>query len=378
MGRIVLITETFFATLLCLPRPVAAVESVSVVMKPAFPEARQPQVAVSPLGKVYLVFGAGNSIFCTVSDNGGKSFGQPSKVGQVGALALGMRRGPRIAAAEKSVVVTAVGGERGHGQDGDLLAWRSDDGAKTWKGPVQVNGVPAAAREGLHHLAAAPDGTFYCVWLDLREKKTQVYGARSTDGGDSWHDERLIYKSPDGSVCQCCQPQVAYGPDGGLHVMWRNQLSGNRDMYFVNSKDNGRTFDRAAKLGHGTWPLDACPMDGGGLACDTDGRVVTIWRRDKEIFRCSPGESETLLGEGGQGWAAAGADGVYLTWTTGRPGHVMLLRPNSDTPAELAERGSNCVVAGAANGKGPVIAAWECADNDGPDRIRAVVLDRGR
>jgi hypothetical protein len=377
MPRHVLIAGAYFAALTCAARPVAAMEPIGVVRKAHFPEARQPQVAVDPHGRIYLVFGAGNSVFCTVSDDGGKSYGQPSKVGEVGDLALGMRRGPRIAAAEKAIVVTAVGGEQGHGQDGDLLAWRSDDNGKTWKGSVPVNGVPGAAREGLQHLAASPDGTFYCVWLDLREKKTQVYGARSTDGGGNWRDEKLIYKSPDGSVCQCCQPQVAYAPDGGLHVMWRNQLSGNRDMYLVNSKDNGRTFDRAAKLGRGTWPLDACPMDGGGLACDADGHVVMIWKRDKEIFRCIPGESETLLGEGGQGWAAAGADGIYLTWTTGRLGRVMLLRPGSDVPTELAGRGSNCVIAGAVNGKGPVIAAWECGDNDGPDRIRAVVLNRG-
>jgi hypothetical protein len=356
--------------------PSLAVEPVTVVEKSAIPDARQPQVAVDPAGKVYLVFGVENSIYCAISDDGGKSYRQPSKVADAGVMSLGMRRGPRIAASEKTVIVVAVGGEQGHGRDGDLLTWRSSDGGNTWNQAAHANGVPSSAREGLHHLSVSPDGTFYCVWLDLREQKTQLWGAASNDGGATWH-ERLIYKSPDGPVCQCCQPQVTFDARGSLHVMWRNNVAGNRDMYLVNSKDNGRTFDRPIKLGLGTWPLDACPMDGGGLAADRDGQVVTIWRRDKQLFRCVPGQAETSLGEGAQGWAATGPDGVYLIWTTGRAGRVLALMPNSDSPIELAERGSHAVVATSSNGKDPVIAAWEHA-GEGPDRIRAVVLRAGQ
>ncbi len=376
MSRYAVIAGLLVAMIFGHPRQTAAAETVAIVEKTTLPDARQPQVAVDPRGRVYVVFGAENSIHFAVSDDGGQSYGKPSKVGDAGNMSLGMRRGPRVAATERAVVVAAVGGEQGHGRDGDLLTWRSTDGGKTWTRAAQINSVPGAAREGLHHLAVSPDGTFYCVWLDLREQKTQLYGAASTDGGATWH-ERLIYKSPDGSVCQCCQPQVASDPAGGLHVMWRNNLSGNRDMYLVNSKDNGRTFDRPVKLGLGTWPLDACPMDGGGLAADRDGQVVTIWRRDKQLFRCTPGQPELSLGEGAQGWAATGPDGVYLIWTTGRMGRVLALTPGSDSPIELATRGSHAVVTASPNGKGPVIAAWEHA-GDGPDRIRAAVLHRAK
>jgi hypothetical protein len=374
MKCMLFVVGTVVAATLYASQQVAAGDTVAVVASAGFPDVRQPQVAVDPRGKVFVVFGADNSIYCAVSDDSGKSYGKPSKVGDAGVMSLGMRRGPRVAATEKAIVVAAVGGEQGHGRDGDLLTWRSADGGKTWNEAGRVNSVPGAAREGLHHLAVSPDGTFYCVWLDLREQKTQLWGAASTDGGATWH-ERLIYKSPDGSICQCCQPQVAFDPAGGLHVMWRNNLSGNRDMYLVNSKDNGRTFDRPVKLGLGAWPLDACPMDGGGLAADRDGQVVTIWRRDKQLFRCTPGQPELSLGEGAQGWAATGPDGVYLIWTTGRMGRVLALTPGSDSPIELADRGSHAVVSASSDGKGPVIAAWEHA-GDGPDRIRAAVLSR--
>ncbi len=346
---------------------------VGVAPAKEFPGAKQPQLAVSPDGRIYLAFGAGNAILCTASTDGGKSFAPPKKVGEAGVMALGMRRGPRIAASEKFVVVTAVVGEQGRGRDGDLLAWRSDNGGEKWVGPVKVNTEAGSAREGLQQLTIAPDGTFYCVWLDLREKATQVYGAASSDGGETWHDEKLIYSSPDGSVCQCCQPQATFDREGGLHVMWRNNLAGARDMYLANSKDNGRSFDRAKKLGRGTWPLDACPMDGGGIACDADGTVNTIWRRDHDLYSCTPGKLEMPLGKGEQGWAASGPDGVYFIWIESRPGTVMLLPPRADTPVKLADRGSDPVIAGPVNGKGPLIAAWQTDSSDG-DRIQATVI----
>ena len=53
--------------------------------------------------------------------------------------------------------------------------------------------------------------------------------------------------------------------------MWRNSLDGARDMFVSESRDGGRTFSNARKLGSGTWPLKACPMDGGHLAFDAAG-----------------------------------------------------------------------------------------------------------
>ena len=352
----------------------AAADPVTVVPEKDLAGARQPQAAVDPSGKVYVVFGVGNAVYCAASRDGGKSYDPPAKVGDAGVLALGMRRGPRVAATDKAVVVTAIGGKEGKGRDGDVLAWRSADGGKTWQGPVKVNTVEAAAREGLHGLAASPDGKFYCVWLDLRTKLMQVYGAASADGG-TWENERLIYESPDGPVCPCCQPSVVYDLRGGLHVMWRNDLAGARDMYLISSKDNGKEFGKAVKLGRGTWPLNRCPMDGGALAGNADGHVETIWMRNKEVFRCAAGRAEASLGKGEQPWAAAGPGGFYLVWIVSRPGELRALLPGSDKPVRLAEQATDPVVTAAPNGKGPVVAVWE-EGKMGAMRLRAAVLSK--
>ena len=72
-------------------------------------QAHQPQVAVGDDGKVYVVYGSGSAIYCSVSTDAGKSFGKPVEIGKVPAISLGKRRGPRVAAARGTVTVTAVG-----------------------------------------------------------------------------------------------------------------------------------------------------------------------------------------------------------------------------------------------------------------------------
>jgi hypothetical protein len=332
---------------------------VDVASADALPAARQPQAAVAPSGKIFVTFGAKNTVYCTVSADGGKTFGEPVKVGELGGLSLGMRRGPRVAAVDKAVVVTAIGGKQGGGRDGDLLAWRSTDDGKTWKGPVAVNTEADSAREGLHGMAASKDGAVYCVWLDARNKVGQVYGAVSTDGGASWTGENRLYAAPNGPICPCCEPTVAYDPKGGLHVMWRNDVKGARDMYLLNSTDNGKTWDEAAKLGDGSWLIDFCPMDGGAVAGDADGRITTIWRRKDEVYRCRPGKAEESLGVGQQGWAAVGPGGVYLAWVEPRPGKLRLLPPGEEKSVVLGDRAADPCLAGAADGRGPVIVVWE-------------------
>src|SRR5262245_44523015 len=112
--------------------------------------AREPQVAVSPSGQVFVTYGVGNDLYTAASTDGGRTFGPPREVGTGGVLSLGMRRGPRIAATSQAVVIAAIAGAQGKGADGDVVAWRSTDGGQTWSGPRRVSDIDGSAREGLH------------------------------------------------------------------------------------------------------------------------------------------------------------------------------------------------------------------------------------
>ena len=232
-------------------------------------------------GTVHLVYGVGNKIFHCRSTDQGNSFDTPKEAFRVSNLSLGMRRGPRIAATENALVVTVIAGKQGKGRDGDLLAWRSTDGGDNWIGPVNVNDTIDSAREGLHGMAAGANGSIWCAWLDLRDKRSEVFAAKSVDGGATWQANVCVYRSPDGNVCECCHPSVAVG-EKAVHVMFRNSLGGNRDMYVATSEDGGGTFAPAKKIGQGAWKLNACPMDGGMLAGGPERRIgdrlASEWR----------------------------------------------------------------------------------------------------
>lgn len=334
---------------------------------------KQPQAAVSADGTVDLVYGADDYVVHCRSTDGGKSFGLPKRAFPVANLSLGMRRGPRIVTTKDALVVTAIGGPEGKGRDGDLQAWRSTDGGDTWQGPVRVNDSANSAREGLHGMAAGADGSIWCVWLDLRNDRSEVFGSRSADGGETWQANSRIYHSPDGNVCECCHPSVLV--DGqNIHVMFRNSLAGNRDMYLASSNDGGVTFLPAKKLGQGKWKLNACPMDGGMLAASCDGTPITVWRRDREVFTATGGKEQSL-GRGEQPWVADSATGPVIVWTTGREGDLLCRLPGAKQPQKIASHVRDPVVASSVDGRGPVIACWE-SKSDGKSVVLAIRLDQ--
>ena len=320
---------------------------------------KQPQTAVGTDDSVHIVYGTGEIVQYVRSVDGGATFEKPRQAFQVPNMSLGMRRGPRIVKTESAIVVTAIGGRVGKGRDGDVLAWRSTDDGKTWQGPARVNDVADSAREGLHAMASGADGSIWCVWLDLRDKKSEIYTSVSKDDGVTWEPNKCIYRSPDGSVCECCHPSVIVHGES-VHVLFRNSIGGNRDMYVMTSNDGGKSFSDARKLGAGTWQLDACPMDGGMLAAGPNGALATVWRRDGNVFAAAgDGSPEILLGPGQQPWIAGTSQGSAIVWTAGREGDLLVHSTATAKSLKLADAARDPVIASSANGDGPVIACWE-------------------
>lgn len=335
---------------------------MAVHITPVAPDApaREPQMAVNG-SQVALAFGARNAIYFSISRDSGRTFSEPVRVAEAGVIPLTRHRGPRIVFAGDSIVITAVagktlaGGPHAHGlpSDGDLMAWRSTDGGKKWSKGVSVNDAPGAPTEGLHALASDGASYLFAAWLDHRGGKgTRLYGAQSRDGGVTWSKNVLVYESPEGTICECCHPSLAIDAQGEILVMWRNWMAGSRDMYLLRSRD-GVNFSSPERLGTGTWQLNACPMDGGGIAI-ADGRVVTVWRREHDIFLYSPGAPEKRIGTGVDVALTAGKNGVYAIWST--PAGIQAVIPGSAEPISVAPKGSFPSIVALADG---ALAAWE-------------------
>lgn len=330
---------------------------------------RQPQVAISAAGVVHVVYGVGEQVCYSTSSDRGRTFSKPVSIGTCPNMSLGMRRGPRIALSGETAVVTAIGGPQGKGRDGDIRTWTQQPDGK-WIAGAQVNDVESSAREGLHGMAAGPDGSVWCVWLDLRNRKSEVSAARSRDAGQHWDKNVLAYHSPDGSVCECCHPSVAIDDNNQLHILFRNSLKGARDMYVVSSKD-GTSFGPAEPASKRSWMLKACPMDGGMLAIDRDGTAWSAYRREKQVFVAAEGR-ETLLGTGEQPVIALAKGKPLLLWTTARTGDLQLQSGRDGEPRTLARTARDPSIAASRAGD-LATAVWEEVDG-GAIRIRAAVV----
>ncbi len=338
---------------------------------------KQPQAAVAADGTVYVVFGSGEEVsFCSCTDNG-RSFSKPAVVFRVPNLSLGMRRGPRITVFGDSMIITAIGGKQGKGRDGDVLAWRSNNRGETWSGPVQVNDKDDSAREGLHAMASSSTGEAWCTWLDLRNEQTELYASKSVDGGATWSRNQLVYRSPDKSICECCHPTIALN-DKTIHMLFRNSLDGNRDMFLSSVIQNGDEISvNSRTIGNGHWKLNACPMDGGMLSLDAKGLVSTVWRRGREIYATTNDENdEQLIGLGERPWITSTKDGPIVVWSKKRDGQLLLKCVSDERLHTFTTNARDAViVADPIHGKTAFV-FWEQAENGRSSIIaKAVQID---
>ncbi len=250
---------------------------------------QMPNIAKDNSGNFHLVYGNGDSILYSYSTDHGNTFSVPSLISVLPKLAASHTRGPQVAATSNGLTVTACN------ESGDIFSFIKEQSGN-WIQTARVNDMDTVAKENLMALAADRRNAF-AVWLDLRDGHNKIFGARSTDGGKTWSKNMIVYASPDTTVCECCKPSVEM-KDNNVYVMFRNWLNGNRDIYLIQSPDGGSTFGQAQKLGTGSWALNGCPMDGGGIAIDKNGYAETVWNRKGVIYSCEPGKEEKKLGEG--------------------------------------------------------------------------------
>ena len=354
--------------------------------------AAQPRVALGGAGRVWLVYGQPGEATPAVVDHaahadgkkakghsprgrsgelrvasstdGGSTFTPATRVAALPKLALGLRRGPRLAVHGDRLTITAIGDE--------LVSFASIDGGRTWGGAIRINEVATSAREGLHDLAGGPDGELFVTWLDLRNGAMELWGATSRDGGRSWARNELVYKSPDKSVCECCHPVALFDPEGNLAVMWRNSIEGARDMWMTTRARGAAGFGPARKIGEGTWKIAACPMDGGQILALGAGRFGAVFQRNGEVFLARGEGPELKLGAGKQPVAVqAGNATPVVIWQQGTD-LVKLAGLDSAAPTKLASEARFPSVVALPGGEG-VLLAYERGPSRGPT---SVVVER--
>ena len=107
--------------------------------------------------------------------------------------------------------------------------------------------------------------------------------------------------NPDFNPCNCCTTATAYGADGKLAVLYREETDNERDMFLVLS-DQGRGAKASrTRVSRTPWRLTGCPMTyytvkrapGGYVAAWPTKGEVYFARLDKDGAVLPPGEIKT-------------------------------------------------------------------------------------
>jgi hypothetical protein len=90
---------------------------------------------------------------------------------------------------------------------------------------------------------AAEGNTVHVVWRDTRDGNYEIYYKRSTDNGGTWGAETRLTNNSDYSF----NPIVAVSGTN-VHVVWFDNRSGNYEIYYKRSTDNGGTWGADTRL----------------------------------------------------------------------------------------------------------------------------------
>lgn len=196
----------------------------------------------------------------------------------------------------------------------------SSDAGVSWSPPNFLHADTA------HHygrnffdIARLKNGEVGAVWLDGRDKSIEgstLYFA-TTAPNRGFVEETVIHRG----TCECCRTDLLVDKQGFIHVAYRSltypaALFGEqaRDMAYVRSEDNGRTFSTETLISADNWAIRACPHTGPTLASE-NGRTHAVW------------------------FTAGGTPGLY--YTHNRPGNQqfaerLLLTATGSHPQSLA------------------------------------------
>jgi hypothetical protein len=99
--------------------------------------------------------------------------------------------------------------------------------------------------------------------------------------------------NPRYNPCNCCTTSAAYGEDGRLAVLYREETNNERDMYLV-LWDQARGETRRTRVGSTPWKIDGCPMTYYTVSRERSG-FVAAWPTKGEIYIARlNGEGESL------------------------------------------------------------------------------------
>jgi len=112
------------------------------------------------------------------------------------------------------------------------------------------------------------DGTLWVVWHSYRSGNADIWYRISSDGGTSWSAATQLTTDTDWDYA----PSITQAADGTLWVVWYSRRSGNYDLWYKTSTDDGASWSAATQLTTDTGS-DYAPA----ITQAADGTLWVVW-----------------------------------------------------------------------------------------------------
>ena len=229
----------------------------------------------------------GTDIYLAVSGDGGRRFGDPTRVNDVeGDARVNGEQPPQVVlrGADVSVIWTA----RREGSTA-LRAAVSADGGATFSAARTISPRSTGAR-GWESAAVAGDGTLHAVWLDGRNAapsrvphSTAPRGSPATLHGRTFITRRGVAwrrRSKPQSPPTCASAAKPPWPPVARMCMSRgdtcSRAASGTSRSCARATADGRSPE-PVRVSADDWKIDACPDDGPSMAIDDRGVLHLVW-----------------------------------------------------------------------------------------------------
>lgn len=295
-----------------------------------------PDIAVDDDGNIYAAWedtrDGDRNIYFGKSTDGGATWTDPNvRVNSDAGTAN--QEGAAIAVDSAGNIYVAWDDNRNG--DYDIYFAKSTDGGATWTDPnIRLNSDEGATTQAKPILDVSPSDTIYAAWTDMRNGNSDVYLTYSADGGSTWLDSDRKINSDVGTTDQS-SPALDFDSSGTIYAAWTDKRNGDSDIYFAKSMNGGTTWTNPnLKINSDLGTKDQFQPT---ITVDDNGAIYAAWQDDRnneyDIYFCSSVNGGTTwsdpnirANDDSSGYAQASpsialdssGDTLYLVWEDAR------------------------------------------------------------